>query len=122
MPYRSYERRVRNYEIAVIPEVVSTKFTQRKDAMVDGQEQMQEAITAMETSVRSILDDEGIAGVARVPYLNFARTLFRAKGHQSGTALQKVAAAEKAKFVSLGLDPDILDKIANVVIGAAPAY
>jgi len=31
--------------------------------------------------------------------------------------LQKIAAAEKAKFTTYGLDPSILDKIVKMVIG-----
>ena len=121
MPYRTYDKRVRNYEKAVDTGVVSTKFTNRKELMVLGQQEMQAEITDMEQKVRQILDDEGIVGNFRIPYLNFARALFRAKGHNSGVALQKIATAEKAKFISLGLDPAILDKIIYVVIGA-PAY
>jgi len=119
MPYRTYDKRWRNYQAAIDPTVVSTKFTNRKDLMVAGQQELQAELTDMEIKVRQILDDEGIIGNFRIPYLNFARALFRAKGHNSGLALQKIASAEKAKFVAIGLDPDILDKIINVVIGAA---
>jgi len=120
MPYRIYEERVRNYEAAVDPGVVSTKFTNRKPLMVRGQQQAQSEITDFETKVRTLLDENGILGNFRIPYLNFARALYAHKGHQSGLALQKVAGAEKAKFVNMGLDPDILDKISQIVIGVVP--
>ncbi len=118
MPYRSHDKRVRNYELAVIPDVVRSKFDARKPAMLDYQKEMQSALTDMEIKVRSILDDHGIFGNFRIPYLNFARALFRAKGHQSGLALRKYATAEKAKWVEAGLDPTILDEIIQAVIGA----
>jgi len=117
MPYRTYEKRTRNYDLAVNPDVVRTKFESRKSAMLDGQEEMQAIIVEKETAIRNILDDNGIVGVMRVPYLNFGRTLIRAMGHQSGLALRKLADAEKAKFVAIGLDSTILDKIADAVIG-----
>jgi len=121
MPYRSYEIRTRKYELAVIPDVVRTKFEALKPLMVDEVKARFNEITAIEEKVKEVLDDNGIVANMRVMYLNFARALYSAKGHQSGLALQKVAAAEKAKYVALGLDPDILDKIVQIVIGA-PAY
>lgn len=119
MPYRGYDKRVKNYDLAVVPDVVRIKFENRKSAMVSGQQEAQAVIVDIETKVRELLDDYGVLGVFRVPYLNFARTLIRAKGHNSGIALQKIATAEKAKFVTIGLDPEILDKIIQIVIGGA---
>jgi len=119
MPYRTYETRVRKYELGVIPDNVAAKFTNLKPLMLDGQEARQAEIVDIETKVRGVLDDAGILGNARIPYLNFARALYRAKGHNSGVALQKVAAAEKAKFTQYGLDTTILDKIIYLVIGMA---
>ena len=119
MPYRTYLKRVRNYELAVIPDVVRSKFEARKSAMVDDQKELQSEIVTMEETVKGILDENGIFGNFRIPYLNFARALFRAKGHQSGLALRKYATCEKAKWVEAGLDPTILDTIINAVIGAA---
>jgi len=117
MPYRDYSWRTRKYELAVIPDNVRAKFEALKPLMLDGQEEAQSLLTDIEKSVRAKLDDEGIVGNFRIPYLNFARALFRAAGHQSGVALQKVATAEKAKFVQYGLDPAILDAIIQIVIG-----
>jgi len=121
MPYRVYEKRTKSYDKAVIPDVARMKFEARKPDMLAWQEEQQLAITDFETKVRAELDKEGITINFRIPYLNFARALFRAKGHNSGVALQKIATAEKAKFTSLGLDPSVLDKIIYIVIGV-PAY
>jgi len=118
MPYRDFDKRVRNYDLAVIPDVVRSKFEARKSAMVDDQKQLQAELTSMEKTVRSILDAHGIFGNFRIAYLNFARALFRAKGHNSGLALRKYATCEKAKWVEAGLDPAILDEIIQAVIGA----
>jgi len=117
MPYRTAAQRVRKYELAVIPDNVRAKFAALLPLMIDGQEVAQAKIEEMEVKVRDLLNSEGIIGVARVPYLNLARSVFRASGSQSGLALRKYATAEKAKAVSLGLDPSICDKIINIVIG-----
>ncbi len=118
MPYRSYDKRIEAYKAGVIPDVVRAKFEAKKGLMEAGQEEMQKVLTDVEDKVREILDDYGVIGNFRIPYLNFARALIRAKGHNSGLALRKIATAEKAKFTALGLDPEILDKIILVVIGA----
>jgi len=120
MPYRTYEKRTKSYDKAVIPDVARMKFEARKPDMLSWQEEQQLAITDFETKVRTELDKEGIMVNMRIPYLNFARALYRAKGHNSDIALRKVATAEKAKFVQYGLDPDLLDTISTIVIGALP--
>jgi len=117
--YRDWSTRKRNYEASVIPDNVRAKFEARKSLMVEGQEEAQAEITDIEGKIREVLDEEGVIANFRVMYLNFGRTLYRAKGHNAGLALRKIAAAEKAKFTSYGLDPDILDKIIYIVIGTA---
>jgi len=117
--YRGYDKRTKNYDLAVIPDNVRAKFEARKTAMVNGQQEAQSELVAIETKVREKLDDFGVLANFRVPYLNFARALYRAKGHNSGIALRKIATAEKAKFLAYGLDPSILDEIIYIVIGAA---
>jgi len=117
MPYRTYQKRVSNYDASVIPDNVRAKFDARKQLMVEGQQEAQSRITEMEEKVRQILDNYGVIANFRVLYLNYARALFRASGHQSGLALRLIASAEKQKFVAYGLDPTILDEITNVVIG-----
>jgi len=119
-PYRDAKTRVSSYELSVIPDNVRAKFDARKSSMVDGQEVQQGMIVDMETKVRDLLDNYGIIGVFRVPYLNFARSLFRSKGHQGGVALKKIANAEKAKALEYGLDAAILDAIISIVIPAVP--
>jgi len=118
-PYRGYDKRTRNYETSVIPDNVRAKFDARKTDMVKGQQEMQAELVDVETKVREKLDENGIIANMRVMYLNYARALIRAKGHNSGLALRKVAAAEKAKFVQYGLDATLLDEITYIVIGAA---
>jgi len=119
-PYRGYDKRWKNYDLSVIPDNVRAKFDARKTTMVDGQQEMQRLLVDIETRIREKLDDNGIIANIRVMYLNFGRALIRAKGHNSGLALRKIAAAEKAKFVQYGLDATLLDEITQIVIGVPP--
>jgi len=120
MPYRVYEKRIKSFDKAVIPDVARMKFESRKPDMLAWQEEAQLSITDFETKIRAELDKAGVLVGYRIPYLNFGRALFRAKGHQSDIALRKYATAEKAKAVQYGLDPDLLDTICSIVIGALP--
>jgi len=120
MPYRDEEIRARKYELAIIPDNVAAKFTALKPLMQDLQEARQAEIVTIEVCVREHLDDEGVMGSFRIPYLNFARAIYSKSGSQSGVALQKVVTAEKAKFSSYGLDGDILDTCASCVVGTTP--
>jgi len=119
MPYRDDQTRTRKYDLSLIADNVRAKFAALKPLMQDLQESRQAEIVEFETRVRNILDDNGVVGVNRVPYLNYARVLYGHMGHQRGIALRKSATAEKAKAVSLGLDATKLDEITNAVIGAA---
>jgi hypothetical protein len=121
MPYKDYSERVEKYQLAVIPDNVRAKFNALLPFMIKGQQKQQVILTSIEKDVRSILDDEGIVGNFRIAYLNFARALIRAKGHNSGTALLTTATAEKSKFVALGCKSDVLDKIMQVVL-TYPSY
>lgn len=118
MPYRDFTDRVENYDLAVQPDVVKTKFEVRKSKMLQLQQRGQATLTDVEKRIRSILDENGIFGVFRVPYLNLGRALFRASGHQTGMALRKIANAWKQKALAEGLDPAIVDAIVEAVIGA----
>jgi len=118
MPYRDEEIRTRKYELAIIPDNISAKFTALKPLMQDLQEARQAEIVTIEVCTREKMDDAGILGSFRVPYLNFVRALYRASGSQSGVALEKVVTAETAKFTSYGLDPTLLADVATCVHGA----
>jgi len=118
--YRTADIRVRKYDLGVIPDNVRAKFEALKPFMLDYQEVTQSEIVAFETKVKAILDEEGVVGPLRVMYLNFGRALYRASNHQTGSALNTYALAEKAKSVQLGLVAGILDKIAQAVIGWVP--
>jgi len=117
MPYRDEEIRCRKYDLAIIPDNIAAKFTALKPLMQDLQEARQAEIVTIEVCAREKMDDEGIIGNFRVMYLNFVRALYRASGAQSGISLQKMCTAEKAKFVSYGLDATLLDSVATCVVG-----
>ena len=117
MPYRDEEIRTRKYDLAILPDNISAKFASLKPLMQDLQEARQAEIVTIEVCCREKLDDAGIMGNFRVMYLNFVRALYRGSGSQSGNALAKIVTAEKAKFVSYGLDATLLDSVALCVVG-----
>lgn len=72
---------------------------------------------------RGVLDAEGVPSIFWGVYLSFAQRLAKRTFSLKTAALQKEASALKAEWVTAhGADPDILDKIINVIIGTVPPY
>jgi len=115
LPYRDATTRTRSFELGLIPENVRAVFASKLPLMQDLQESEQAQIVNVETRARERLDDAGIMANERVPYLNFVRALYRAKGSQSGVALTKAADAEEAKFACSGLNPETLQGLRSLV-------
>lgn len=116
----SVERRVTKYSKTVSGDIVKAKFDALKEDMVANMNAMQTLIVDMEMKVGQVLNENGIAGNFRIPYLNFARAIFRASLSYEGNALRTIADAEKAKAVALGLDSTVLDAIIDI-LGVPPA-
>lgn len=73
--------------------------------------------------VRALLDSEGIPATLWGVYISFAERLQSKAFSFSGNTLAKEAAALKQEWVTAhGADPNIIDKIVNLVLGVAPPY
>lgn len=114
--FREAKDRIENYRTSVIPEVLKLKFERRKQEMKKLQEKTQSVIVDFEKRVRALLDSEGIPAGFRVQYLNFFRTLIKARLRYGCRVLRKVALVERAKFIQYGLEPHILDEIVRITI------
>jgi len=119
---RSGADRATAYDLSVLPDNVRAKFDSRKADMVRKQQDAQGMLVSEESKVHEILDANGVVGVLRVPYLNVARALIRAKGHNSGAAMNTICDAERAKGLALGLDAGILDQVIDAIWPQWPGY
>ncbi len=66
-------------------------------------------------TIRDVLADAGVPPAKQGAYYAFGAELAKKALSHTGAALKKVADGLKAKYVALGLDPAILDKIVKIV-------
>lgn len=101
-------------KLPVMPRVyeVQTK------SMAKNLPRMLDVFSEME-DVYKVLDEAGIIGNFRIPYLNFARKLYHLKARYGSETLRTHARVERAKYEAMGLRADVLDKIMSLMIGEA---
>jgi hypothetical protein len=70
------------------------------------------SITSMETQVKQVLDQEGVATILYPSYLNYGRELWSlTKSEISGTSMQLEALVLLNKWVARGLTQSVLEAI-----------
>ena len=103
--------------------VLTQRWTTIKEVMLKRAQVGIILFMAFNKEMDKILDEYGITGNNRIPYKNFGRKLLMDAQRYSGPALVKAVEAAKLYFVTrYGCNPEILDKIAALVLGSAPSY
>lgn len=111
------------YEAKYSGDNVKTVITAIKTLMDSKYEASIAVIYDVVERARGVLDAEGVPATLWGVYLSFAQKLAKRTFSQKTAALQREAAALKAEWVTAhGADPDVLDKIINVIIGTVPPY
>lgn len=70
----------------------------------------------LENKVKLILGEVGIQTMFNVPYLDFARQLYRLNRLYAGDQLKKQVMIIRNKWHARGLDDSIMDRIEKIVI------
>lgn len=107
------KKRARAYRIKTNPEWVKETLKAQIEDMRSRYEIVMEKIAAMESEVKAVLNDNGVSSILYVPYLNFARQLWKLSNQQeiSGRSLAMAAQVLLDKWAARGLDPNILTTI-----------
>ena len=79
-------------------------------------------VTDAREVARKILNENGVEPGKWGIHIAFAMALASAKFSFAGPTLAKVAQALKARFVGLGADPTICDKLIEAIVGALVYY
>ncbi|MEO2151437.1 MAG: hypothetical protein ABGW50_02115 [Thermococcus sp.] len=120
---RSFRDMVEKYTAKFDPATIATRFNEVKDIALARYEDAMSVIANVQDEVRNILNEEGVPPALWGPYIAFAEQLAKKSFSFSGAALQKVASGLKAYFVTAHhLDPAILDRIIELVVGEVPTY
>jgi hypothetical protein len=102
---------------------VTTALTAIKDTvMIPRFQAATQLIVQDREKVRQILEDNGVAPGLQGIYYAFGFALSSAKFSHSGTTIQIVASALKARFVGMGADPNICNAIAQAITGYTTYY
>lgn len=107
------KRRALAYRIKTNPERVKQTLEAQIEDMRSRYETVMEKVWSMEAEVKAVLNDKGVSTSLYVPYLNFARQLWKLSNQQeiSGRSLAMAAQVLLDKWAARGLDPDILTAI-----------
>jgi len=121
--YRTGIDMFRKYSAKYNGDVVGTRFNEVKDVALERAQSGLITVDTIRELVKPILEEAGITGGAKGTYFAFALKLAKHVLRNKGESAKKIATGLKAYFVNTyDLDPDILDKIVNVIVGWAGIY
>lgn len=107
--------RIEKYTAKYVPATVGLKIASRLASMKTGFAGGIADFVAYELQVQGILNDDGVAGISRAGYYNYAREIagkeFRG---MAGTALKTEAVTLHTKWTAFGYDSGILKSVALI--------
>ncbi|MGQ9679067.1 MAG: hypothetical protein ACUVUD_07300 [bacterium] len=110
-------KRIEAWRVKTAPERTKQILEARFEEMRKRYEAAMAELSAMETEVKSVLNEKGVHTSNYVPYLNYGRQLWKLSRHQgiSGESLAMEAKVLLDKWSNRGLDPKVLIAIRNQV-------
>jgi len=105
--------RSEKYTAKYVPTTVGLKIASRLAGMKTGFAAAISSFIAYDLQVQGILNDDGVAGISRAGYYNYARELAGKEFRGSaGVALATEAKTIHTKYVAYGWDSGILKEVA----------
>ena len=102
-------KRVSQWEIKSDPERVKATLDKIHPKMTERYRAAMAMLCSMETQVKQCLSIQNVHTILYVPYLNYARQLFKmSKQEISGNSAQLAAQVLLDKWAARGLDPNVL--------------
>jgi hypothetical protein len=106
-------RRITRWQVKCTPERTKATLDAIREDMRARYEAATTALSAMETDVKQTLNARGVNTINYVPYLSFARQLFKLSNKKgiSGESMAIEAKVLLEKWASRGLNPDVFAAI-----------
>lgn len=117
MPIRDSFNRLRKYEAKLNPEIIGKQFILAKERMVEQMTEYCKEIYEIEVQTRTVLQEDDIPVSLFPSYLCYARELWRLHKNYAGKPLFREIRISETKWQSMGLDPQILEKIRLALFG-----
>ena len=110
-------RRIARWQAKCTPERTKATLDSIREDMRARYEAATTLLTLMETDVKQTLNARGVNTINYVPYLSFARQLFKLSNKKgiSGESMAIEAKVLLEKWSSRGLNPDVLAAIIELI-------
>jgi len=107
--------RSEKYTAKYVPTTVGLKVASRLAGMKSGFAAACTTLVAYDLQVQALMNSNGVMGISRAGYYNFAREIAGKQFRGSaGTGLKADAVVLETKYVAYGFDDGILKKVALV--------
>jgi hypothetical protein len=105
-------KRITKWNVKFNTERVKAVLDELRPTMLENVNSVFTSIVAMETQVKQVLDNEGVATILYPSYLSYGRELWRLTRKEiSGTSMQLEALVLLNKWVARGLTQSVLEAI-----------
>ncbi len=113
-------RRIERWQKKYSPAQAKATLDLLQDGMRQRYEAATVAMTAMEIKTKEVLNQQGVHTTNYVPYLSYARQLWKLSRQQliSGESFKMASQVLLEKWASRGQDPDVLDAIRKDVFAS----
>ena len=111
MPVRTTIRRMKKFEANYDPDSIRQSIERQRDGILEQQAVKQAELEKVENLTKLLISDEGVPSALFVPYLNFARQIWKIQNTFSSETLKIEADIMLYKWTRRGLDEDILKRI-----------
>jgi len=120
MPVRTTLRRMKKLEANYDPDTIRQSIERQRDGILEQQAVKQAELEKIENLTKLIISEEGVPSALFVPYLNFARQIWKIQNTFSSETLKIEADIMLYKWTRRGLNEDILKRIRNQIFTLEP--
>jgi len=120
MPVRTTIRRMKKLEANYDPDTIRQSIERQRDGILEQQAVKQAELEKIENLTKLIISEEGVPSALFVPYLNFARQIWKIQNTFSSETLKIEADIMLYKWTRRGLNEDILKRIRNQIFTLEP--
>ena len=117
MPVRDAKYRVSKYAAKIDPDVIRARFESQRDMMVEQEAERFASLSAMENTVKSIVEAVGVSTIEIPQYLNVGRKAYKISNKFTGKTAQNELMALGALWKMRGLDETLVDQIITAIAG-----
>jgi len=120
---RTFGDMYRKWKAKFDPDTIAARFEQVKDIAAERYEYAVSYIATVVDNVKALLNNLDVPPAQQGPYIALAQRLVKYSFKHGGATLQRLASGLKSEFVTAyGLDPTIVDKVIELVLGSTPPY